>query len=176
MTINSSSSTAIAFQAHRSNSVESYDTPVFLDDVYLYTSAGDMPYCNGSIPSSAIDIGAADNNPYTSGSGTRFFVNQPADRPCPPDIIAPNNFWGALLAGITQFIDVTLGPWPTHQPGQMTQMVTNLISSPIVTFATLAALFVDLRFTILVAGIIITMETVRSLRSVYMFIKTLLPW
>lgn len=175
VTVSSSSGTAIAFGAHRSDSIEAYDTPVSLDDIYLYTSAGDEPYCDGTIPQSAINIGAADNNPYTTG-GTRYFLTVPADRDCPPDILVPNNFWGYLLAGLTRFLDVTMGPWPTHTPGVTATLVANLISSPVITFATLACLFVDLRVPLLCNLAVLTLEGVRSLRSVYMFLKTLLPW
>jgi hypothetical protein len=51
-------------------------------------------------------------------------------------------------------------------------MTRDLISSPIVSFAAIAAIFIDLRSILTVATIIVTMEGARAAWSMWIFIKS----
>ena len=118
----SASATDIAFVAVRS------DTPSagygLLDDVYLYTPEGNLPYCDGSYPSGT--IGAVD---VTTLDGT--FIQYPDDKPCPAGIMQPNNLWGMILAQLTLFLDRQMAMSPSHVLGTTRDMAAQFMLGPL---------------------------------------------
>ena len=166
---------AIAFLGRRS------DDPgvggIFLDDVYLYGDLENARRCDGTYPTGTTilssPVGRSDEVP---GDKDGWTYDWPANKPCPPDIKVPNNFWGPLLAQVTVFLDNVYAMAPYHEPSSLTTMVQNFIGSPIAIYFGVAATFFNLRIPLLALGIVLVLNIGIMVRGVWMIIKESIPF
>lgn len=146
-----------------------------VDDFYIYDNLRLAKYCNGQFPDGTWNGGQWDPGSGGTDDGVNNII-WPGDKPCPGDIVAPNNFWGGLLAQLTLFLDSTFAFMPYHLPGSLTEMVRDKIASPVITFVVLAAVLIDFRVFVSVVGIFLTLEGARAIWSLWMFIKKSIPF
>ncbi len=166
---------AIAFLGRRT------DDPgaggIFLDDVYLYGDLDNARRCDGTYPTGTTilssPVGRSDEVPGDEGGWT---YNWPLNKPCPPDIKVPNNFWGPLLAQVTVFLDNIYAMAPYHEPSSLTELVKNMIGSPIAIYFGVAATFFNLRIPLLALSIVLVLNLGRVVRGVWMIIKESIPF
>jgi len=163
---------AIAFLSSRDD--DATDGGVYLDDVYIYNDLDNAPYCDGSYPPGTDRHGSGD--PVGSEPTTTTTISIPANRACPPDLEVPNNFWGPLLAQLTLFLDSIFAFAPGHTPGSLTQQTTDLVASPVGTYTLLASVFFDLRIPATAASLILLLEGVRAIWSVWLLVKKSIPF
>jgi hypothetical protein len=88
----------------------------------------------------------------------------------------PNNFWGPLLAQLTVFLDNIYAFAPYHEPSSLTELVRNMIGSPIAVYLGVAATFFDLRIPLICIGIVLTLTIGRTIRGVWIIIKESIPF
>lgn len=100
----------------------------------------------------------------------------PITKDCPPPITEPNNFWGPLLSGITIWLDTFTAFWPAHTESGFIDSITALSQSPVWSFISIITGFVDLSPILLAAGVILSIEGVRALLSLWLTIKKAIPF
>jgi len=156
---------AVAFLTSRSDAPTSGG--LYIDDIYMYGDLANAPFCDGTYIS-------------PPGGGTEptdtTVITIPADRTCPPDVRVPNNFWGPLLAQLTLFLDAIFAFAPGHTPGSITLMLNDLVASPFGTYTILASVFFDLRVSAVMTGLILLMEGVRAIWSIWLAVKKTIPF
>lgn len=151
---------AIAFLSNRSDGATSGG--VYLDDLDIYQDLSFAPNCSGFFFHT------------TSGSGTPIVF--PIDKPCPPDLKVPNNFWGPLLASLTLVGDQLFALTPLHVRLEMADKVRGFISSPIFFYVGLLAALFDLRIPIGCIGVVIAMNVALSIYNAWLLIKEAIPF
>jgi len=170
---------AIAWAARRS------DTPasayVFLDRLYVYGHPDLMIRCDGTFPS--VTVGAARSGmsgvPYNPAgdAGSDATIIYPANKACPPDTLdVPNNFWGPLIAQLTLWLDRMTANYPSHAPSSMTSTASSLATSPALSYVSVVMAIVDFSPFLYGVGIVLALEGVRALWSVWMLIKRTTPF
>lgn len=160
---------ALALTVRRSDS--NITQTVTLDDLTVYNSFDSRPLCS-SYNGSASTV---DANEYPQPDVYGIVV--PIDRECPPaSLDVPNNFWGPLLAGLTVFLDRLTAPFPGHTPGSTTSAARELSQAPVWNFLAIIAGIWDLRPLLAGAGVILAIEGVRAVWSLWIFIKRTVPF
>lgn len=156
---------ALAFSRTDGNTTDQ----IRLDDITVYTNFAERPYCTD-------DWVRAELDPDSRPQDESYSFSVPLDRDCPDDLLVPNNFWGPLLAGLTQFLDTLTAPFPGHKPGSTTLAARELSQAPVWNFLAIIASIWDLRPLIAAAGTIIAIEAVRAIWSLWIFIKKTTPF
>lgn len=146
----------------------------YVDDVYFYDSLANAPRCDGTYPDGIDDYTGDENNPGLGNDDTP--ITYPPDKPCPPDVVVPNNFWGQILSQLTLFLDQLFAFMPFHQPNSLTQLTQDLIGSPIGTFSAVIGVLFDLKIPVLMASLFLILESARGLWSVWIAIKKSIPF
>lgn len=145
---------------------------ITVDDLTVYNRYEERPLCslyNGSTPQTA------DANLYPRADV--YSINVPNGRDCPPaSLDVPNNFWGPLLAGLTVFLDRITAPFPGHSPGTTTTAASELSQAPVWQFLAIIASLWDLRPILAAAGLLIALEGVRAVWSLWLFVKRTVPF
>lgn len=172
--VNDSGVVAIAFSAN--DDITSTVGGLYLDDIYFYGNIVRAQNCDGTYADgSERGSGIGSIGSGGSGDGTNI-IPWPADKPCPGNIVAPNNFWGGLLAQLTLFLDTTFAFMPAHIPESISNYFESLVSSPVLTFAVLSSVLLDFRICggvwLMVAGLMLA----QAAWSLWMFIKKSIPF
>jgi len=165
---------AIAYTANRS------DNPTYsgthnnfrnlrVDDLYVYVSPDDAPRCDGSYPYNT--IGRDVENP-----GDGWWITYPIDKPCPPGVTVPNNFWGMLLSAFTYILDQVTAFAPIHQVNAITQVIESVLIFPAGTFFVYLTALFDFTIPFWAIGIGFGVITVDWLFKTYLLIKKLIPF
>lgn len=156
---------AVAFLSSRSDDATSGG--IYLDDIYLYGDLENSPLCDGAyISPPAGGPEPPDTTPITF----------PGDKPCPPNLNVPNNFWGPLLANLTLFLDGLFAFSPLHTNLNLAGSVHDLLSSPIIIYLQLVAMFFDLRIPLAVLGVIIAINAADIIYNTWLKIKGAIPF
>jgi len=156
---------AIAFLSSRTDGAVTGG--VYVDDVYFYGDLANSPLCDGTYIN---PVGGGGTAP----TGTR--MEFPGDKPCPPDLKVPNNFWGTLLANLTLFFDGIFAFTPLHAQLGLSERIGDLISSPIVIYLQLLALFFDLRIPLAVLGVIVLINVGITIYDTWIKVKDAIPF
>jgi hypothetical protein len=164
---------AFAFVARRTDDPTSGG--IFIDDVYFYGDLDNAQRCDGSYPGGTVVL-SEPFNPTGSGGGGGTRLEFPKDKPCPPDLNVPNNFWGPLLANLTLFLDGIFAFSPLHNNLNMAGTVHDLLNSPMVTYLQFMALFFDLRIPFAVIGVIVAINVANSIVALWLRIKEIIPF
>lgn len=159
---------ALAFAASRSDDAAQHYVNV--DEIYIYGNLELAAYCNGGFPPG---VGNADEGTGTNG----VVLNYPLDKPCPPEGMAdiPNNFWGPILWALTLLFLQTTAPFPFHVAGTFVQAIRAFADAPFWRYTSVVMMLFDLRPILAMVGLLIALEIVRSLYSLWRIILKIIP-
>lgn len=156
---------AVAFLSSRSDDATSGG--IYLDDIYIYGDLANSPRCDGAYISPP---GGGPEPPDTTP------ITFPSDKPCPPNLNVPNNFWGPLLANLTLFLDGLFAFSPLHNNLNLAGTVRDLINAPIFIYLQLIAMFFDLRIPIAVVLVIIAINVADTIYNTWIKVKDAIPF
>jgi hypothetical protein len=162
---------ALAISVSRSDNPSS--VPAFLDNLYLYGTLTRAPDCSGGYPPDTTSfVGGGlgpDNYPTTS-------IQYPIGKACPAPVMnIPDNFWGPFFEWSTlQFWRITAF-FPDHVAHSFFSAIQTVANSPIWVYASVATMLFDLRPVLILAGLVITLEIVRLLYSIWRIILKIIP-
>lgn len=162
---------AIAITAGRSDG----NTTEYLnvDDLYVYNALKYRPYCNGAFPPGpgGGDIDDTPNPNDPAEQGNNWSILYPDDKPCPPSVRVPNNFWGPILANLTVWFDTIYAESPEYEVGQISPIVAAI--TPAVTLGvSLVGAFVDLSPLWFVLSVILAVRAFLLVRAAWIWIVT----
>lgn len=162
--------TAIAFVTRRGNSTSG---GAYIDDLYLFSSEALAPRCDGTYPG----FGNPGNPGEGGGGDDSYTISLPEGRTCPPPVMdVPNNFWGPLLAGLTEAVDNLGEEFPGYAPGGLVSQTQELIASPLGTAFALTAAFIDIRWGLFFLSIYWSLEIARAIWSAWIAVKKTIPF
>ena len=140
----------------------------YLDNLTLYNALSLAPACGFTsvIPGS---------DTYDS-----MGVTYPGNKPCPPDNSGmgdvPNNFWGPLFYWMSiQFLSVT-GPFPIHVAQGYALAIRAFVDAPFWNYVSVVLMMFDLRPVLVMAGLLVALEIVRMLYSLWRIILKIIPF
>lgn len=146
----------------------------YIGRVLVYGHPALAMRCDGTFSSITVaPYGIPGNTSPVSSGQTIVF---PVTKECPPPIKEPNNFWGPLLSGLTIWLDTFTAFWPAHTQSGFIDSVTTLSQSPVWSFVSIVTGFVDLTPVFIAAGVMLGMEGVRALWSLWLIIKKTIPF
>lgn len=158
----------IALAAYRTDTNTTLS--LYVDDVTVYDNFTNRPYCNWSNSDGSDNNGAPPELP-----GINEIV-YPVDKPCPPAINEPNNFWGPILTQLTLWADSFFAFSAAYAPGQMTTWVNTFTTQPMALYYGLYATILDFRIAVACMLLMFGAETFRTGWSVWMFLKRTIPF
>lgn len=146
---------------------------VKLDDLYIWNDNSVMPYCDfDNTVNNATFSGLITDTANITDSYNVFIAS---GRPCPADLSVANNFWGPLIAGMTQFMDGFTGPFPYHPPNLFYSQVESLADSPAWAYWAILQTLFDWSVVKAIVGTVLIMEVIRNIVLAWRFIKSLIP-
>lgn len=137
----------------------------YLDNIYIYNSTRGAPICGFS------------EGP--SGEINSAFLTYPWDKPCPSETSGiqdvPNNFWGPLFFWMSiQFLQIT-APFPVHDIYSYALAIEEFSNSPFWRYVQFGAIMLDWRPVFAVAGLLITLEILRVIYSIWRLLLKIIP-
>ena len=137
----------------------------YLDNLYIYNSVRGAPLCGFAVT-------VPDDHNGMS-------VVYPYGKPCPPDNSGiqdvPNNFWGPLFYWMSvQFLNIT-GPFPMHLYQGYALAIEEFTQAPFWRYVQVATMMVDLRPIFAMALVLIALEVVRLIYSIWRLILKIIP-
>lgn len=163
----------IAVTAYRTDGNTSDN--VFLDDIYVYGISSLQPYCDGS--TSRTDINPINNKTSGSPGSGAIGITWPYDKPCPPPVDRPNNFWGGMLAQLTLLLDRFLAFAPQASAAfDLPSLTREILASPAISGAAIITVFVDPTIPILCLVAYLTVLSGQGVLDVLLWMKKIIPF
>lgn len=164
---------AIAVTLERSDNPDLNDGLGYLDNLYIYGSLAEVPYCGGTYPPGVTQLNPA--VPGIPGEGSTG-VDYPLNKPCPPAVMnVPNNFWGPFFEWANlEFLRIT-ALFPYHVDQSFFSAIQTVADSPLWVYVSVVNMLFDLRPILILAGLVITLEVVRLLYSIWRIILKIIP-
>lgn len=157
--------TALAFVATRSDSPSSGFA--YIDDIYLYAPESNMPYCSGAYPGTTTSMTGSG----LYGGSDSVTLLYPGDKPCPGEVMQPNNIWGMILAQFTLFLDAQMAWSPVHVLGTTRDLAQQFMLGPIGGMVALATIIFDWRIPITMLEIYLAFQAGLGIIGIWKVIR-----
>lgn len=155
----------------------------YLDDINVFGSPEYGIHCDGAwgYYPPIVSLATSDGTKPTYGDrdvgSLPDVILVPKSKACPPyTLTEPNNFWGPLIANLTIWLDKFTALWPGHAAAGTEQTLRELTSAPVWGYLSFLGMMVDLTPVINAALIVLALEGVRVLFSLWLLIKRAVPF